>query len=66
MRLRPLLRSKSETQASCQRTQEITIPMLEAATSDLTAIHLRLTLFAFAGHMLPDMRSLFEANAKQP
>jgi hypothetical protein len=48
------------------RTQSLTIATLEAATSDLTAIHLRLTHFAFAEQMPPDTRSLSEASAKQP
>jgi hypothetical protein len=53
--------ARAETQErakpSQQRTQEITNPILEAATSDLTVMHLRLTLFAFAGQMLPNTRS---------
>jgi hypothetical protein len=48
------------------RTQQITIPILEAATSDLTAIHLRLTLFAFGKEMPSDTRSSFEASATMP
>jgi hypothetical protein len=48
------------------RTQQITIPILEAATADLTEIHLRLTLFAFGDQMEPDTRFLFEASAKEP
>ena len=47
------------------RTQQITIPNLEAATSDLTAIHSRLTLFAFGAVMASDTRSSFEAMAKR-
>jgi hypothetical protein len=47
------------------RTQSITIATLQAATSDLTEMYSRLTLFAFAEQMLPDTRSVFEASAKQ-
>jgi len=48
------------------RTQSLTIATLQAATSDLTHIHLRLTLFAFAEQMPPDTRSLFEASGTMP
>jgi hypothetical protein len=48
------------------RMQSINIATLEAAISDLTRMHLRLTLFAFAEQMPSDTRSVFEASAKQP
>jgi hypothetical protein len=48
------------------RTQTITIPILKAATVDLTSIELRLTLFAFADQMSPEARTSFEAETKLP